>query len=128
MTACGKSTTTSTTSSITESETVTTTESTEDTDSDNQDQNTPPEKADGDNAPEDSNGSPPDKPDGDNAGQPGGGFGGSGEVTQGDSANTIDSGSTWNLTGNYTISSLTNNGTINFNGYTITLADGTVLK
>lgn len=41
---------------------------------------------------------------------------------------TIDSGSTWNLTGNCTISSLTNNGTINFNGYTITLADGTVLK
>lgn len=41
---------------------------------------------------------------------------------------TIDSGSTCNLTGNCTISSLTNNGTINFNGYTITLADGTVLK
>ena len=41
---------------------------------------------------------------------------------------TIDSGSTWNLTGNCTISILTNNGTINFNGYTITLADGTVLK
>lgn len=41
---------------------------------------------------------------------------------------TIDSGSTWNLTGNCTITSLTNNGTINFNGYTITLADGTVLK
>lgn len=41
---------------------------------------------------------------------------------------TIDSGSTWNLTGNCTISSLTNNGTINFNGYTITLAYGTVLK
>ena len=41
---------------------------------------------------------------------------------------TIDSGSTWNLTGNCTITSLTNNGTINFNGYTITHADGTVLK
>lgn len=41
---------------------------------------------------------------------------------------TIDSGSTWNLTGNCTITSLTNNGTINFNGYTITLADGTILK
>ncbi len=41
---------------------------------------------------------------------------------------TIDSGSTWNLTGNCTVTSLTNNGTINFNGYTITLADGTVLK
>ena len=41
---------------------------------------------------------------------------------------TIDSGCTWNLTGNCTLTSLTNNGTINFNGYTITLADGTVLK
>ena len=41
---------------------------------------------------------------------------------------TIDSGCTWNLTGNCTVTSLTNNGTINFNGYTITLADGTVLK
>lgn len=41
-----------------------------------------------------------------------GGFGGSSAVTQGDSV----------------ITSLTNNGTINFNGYTITLADGTVLQ
>lgn len=41
---------------------------------------------------------------------------------------TIEDGSTWNLTGDCTISSLTNNGTINFNGYTITLADGTVLS
>lgn len=41
---------------------------------------------------------------------------------------TIEAGSTWNLTGDCTISSLTNNGTINFNGYTITLADGTVLS
>ena len=41
---------------------------------------------------------------------------------------TIESGCTWNLTGNCTITSLENNGTINFNGYTITLADGTVLK
>ena len=40
----------------------------------------------------------------------------------------IESGCTWNLTGNCTLTSLTNNGTINFNGYTITLADGTVLK
>ena len=37
-------------------------------------------------------------------------------------------GSTWNLTGNCVISSLTNNGTINFNGYTVTLADETVLS
>ena len=41
---------------------------------------------------------------------------------------TIDKGSTWTLTGNCTLTSLTNNGTINFNGYTITLADGTILK
>ena len=41
---------------------------------------------------------------------------------------TIENGCTWNLTGNCTLMSLTNNGTINFNGYTITLADGTVLK
>ena len=39
----------------------------------------------------------------------------------------VESGSTWNLTGNCTLTSLTNNGTINFNGYTITLADGPVL-
>ena len=40
----------------------------------------------------------------------------------------IENGCTWNLTGNCTLTSLTNNGTINFNGYTITPADGTVLK
>ncbi|MCD8342528.1 MAG: hypothetical protein LUC87_10380 [Clostridiales bacterium] len=41
---------------------------------------------------------------------------------------TIDEGCTWTLTGDCTITSLTNNGTINYNGYTITLADGTVLS
>ncbi len=41
---------------------------------------------------------------------------------------TIEEGSTWTLTGDCTITSLTNNGTINYNGYTITLADGTVLS
>ncbi len=41
---------------------------------------------------------------------------------------TVESGCTWSLTGNCTVTSLTNNGTIDFNGYTITLADGTVLK
>lgn len=41
---------------------------------------------------------------------------------------TIDTGCTWSLTSNCTLSSLTNNGTIAFNGYTITLADGTVLR
>ena len=40
----------------------------------------------------------------------------------------IENGCTRNLTGNCTLTSLTNNGTINFNGYTITLADGTMLK
>ena len=41
---------------------------------------------------------------------------------------TVDNGSTWILTGNCTVTTLTNNGTIDFNGYTITLADGTVLS
>ena len=41
---------------------------------------------------------------------------------------TIDSGCTWTLTGDCVISSLVNSGTINFNDYTITLADGTVLR
>ena len=41
---------------------------------------------------------------------------------------TIESDSTWTLTGDCTVTSLENNGTINFNGHTITLADGTVLS
>lgn len=41
---------------------------------------------------------------------------------------TIDEDSTWTLTGDCTITSITNNGTINYNGYTITLADGTVMS
>ena len=41
---------------------------------------------------------------------------------------TIDEDSEWTLTGDCTITSITNNGTINYNGYTITLADGTVLS
>ena len=40
----------------------------------------------------------------------------------------IDSDSTWILTGNCTLSTLENNGTIDYNGYTITLANGTVLS
>ncbi|MCD8381418.1 MAG: hypothetical protein LUC30_00660, partial [Clostridiales bacterium] len=40
----------------------------------------------------------------------------------------IGEGCTWTLTGDCTVTSLTNNGTINYNGYTITLADGTVLS
>ena len=51
-----------------------------------------------------------------------------GEAVSDNAVVTIEKGSTWTLTGDCTITSLTNNGTINFNGYTITLADGTVLK
>lgn len=41
---------------------------------------------------------------------------------------TIEEGSVWSLTGDCTVTSLENNGKIEFNGYTVTLADGTVLK
>ena len=41
---------------------------------------------------------------------------------------TIDESSVWTLTGDCVLESLTNNGTINFNGHTITLSDGTVLQ
>ncbi len=41
---------------------------------------------------------------------------------------TIENGSTWALDGDSYVSTLINNGSINFNGYTITLADGTVLS
>ena len=41
---------------------------------------------------------------------------------------TVESGCTWTLTGNCTVTSLTNHGTINYDGYTITLTDGTVLQ
>ena len=51
-----------------------------------------------------------------------------GEAVSDNAVVTIEEGSTWTLTGDCTITSLTNTGTINFNGYTITLADGTVLK
>lgn len=40
----------------------------------------------------------------------------------------IESGCTWTLTGDCTLTGLTNNGTIHFNGYTITLSNGTVLR
>lgn len=50
-----------------------------------------------------------------------------GTAVDGNANITIEKGCTWKLTGNCTISTLTNNGTIDFNGYTITLADGTVL-
>ena len=41
---------------------------------------------------------------------------------------TIDEGSVWTLTGDCVITSIENHGTINYNGHTITLADGTVLS
>ncbi|MDD6235435.1 MAG: hypothetical protein PUB17_09700 [Lachnospiraceae bacterium] len=41
---------------------------------------------------------------------------------------TIEEGSVWNLTGNCSVTSVDCKGTINYNGYTITLADGTVLS
>lgn len=41
---------------------------------------------------------------------------------------TIEEGSTWTLTGDCTVTRLINHGTIEFNGHTITLADGTVLQ
>ena len=41
---------------------------------------------------------------------------------------TVGSGCVWTLTGSCTVTSLVNYGTINFNGYTITLADGTVMQ
>ncbi len=41
---------------------------------------------------------------------------------------TVESGSVWTLTGDCSLTGLDNQGTIDFNGYTITLADGTVLE
>ncbi len=51
-----------------------------------------------------------------------------GEKVNNNAVLTVGEGSVMNLTGNCTVSSLENYGTINFNGYTITLADGTVLS
>jgi len=41
---------------------------------------------------------------------------------------TVEKDSVWTLTGDCVISTLDNSGTINYNGYSITLSDGTVLK
>lgn len=41
---------------------------------------------------------------------------------------TVGSGCVWTLTGDCAVTSLVNNGTIIFNGCTITLADGTVMQ
>ena len=50
-----------------------------------------------------------------------------GEAVKDNAKITIDDSSVWSLTGDCVISSLENNGTIKFNGHTITLADGTKL-
>lgn len=136
MTACSHTTTSSTTSTSTavESETTeaaassdtdhTAPEKAEGSNEPSDSNSTPPEKPDGDNAPVDSNGTPPDKPDGDNAGQPGGGFGSSGEITQGNSANTIDSDGTYsnesyNSTGD-------DENALRVDGATVTIKNATV--
>lgn len=50
-----------------------------------------------------------------------------GEAVDNNAVVTVEKGSTWTLTGDCSITNLSNEGTINYNGHTITLADGTVL-
>lgn len=69
----------------------------------------PPEMPSGDSGSQSDGGTPPEMPDGSTGG-----------------SSFTENGET--LTGDCVITSLTNSGTINFNGYTITLADGTVLQ
>jgi len=51
-----------------------------------------------------------------------------GEAVDDNCVITIEEGAVWNLTGDCTVTSVDCEGTINYNGYTITLADGTVLS
>ena len=51
-----------------------------------------------------------------------------GEAVADNATVTIAAGAVWTLTGDCTLTSLKNEGTLNLNGYTITLADGTVLR
>ncbi len=51
-----------------------------------------------------------------------------GEACENNAVVTLGEGSVWNLTGGSVITSLEGEGTVNYNGYTITLADGTVLS
>jgi len=51
-----------------------------------------------------------------------------GEAVSDNAVITVEKGSTWNLTGDCKVTSVTCAGTINYNGHTITLADGTVMK
>lgn len=52
----------------------------------------------------------------------------SGDAVSDNAVITIGSSCVWTLTGSCTVTSLVSNGTINFNGYTIPLAGGTVLR
>lgn len=50
------------------------------------------------------------------------------EAVEGNASVVVEEGCTWILTGDCSLSSLTNNGSIDYNGYSITMADGTVLS
>ena len=49
-------------------------------------------------------------------------------VADGEASVAVGEGCTWSLSGDCSVTSLTNNGVIQYNGYSITLADGTVLS
>lgn len=51
-----------------------------------------------------------------------------GEVVENNAEVTVEEDAVWNLTGDVKISKLNNKGKINFNGYKITLDDGTVIS
>lgn len=51
-----------------------------------------------------------------------------GESVENNAEVTVEEDAVWNLTGDVKISKLNNKGKINFNGYKITLADGTVIS
>ncbi|MBR1442549.1 MAG: S-layer homology domain-containing protein [Firmicutes bacterium] len=52
----------------------------------------------------------------------------SGSAAENNAVVTVEEGSVWNLTGDCKVTSVDNKGTVNFNGYKIYLADGTVLS
>ena len=51
-----------------------------------------------------------------------------GESVENNAEVTVEEYAVWNLTGDVKISKLNNKGKINFNGYKITLTDGTVIS
>ena len=51
-----------------------------------------------------------------------------GQAVENNAEVTVEEDAEWNLTGDVKISKLNNKGKINFNGYKITLADGTVIS